>query len=320
MKTQGRWIQLAAAGIGLLALGFSAACSPAASSTSSTTPSPTATATPSATSTPSPTQTFSQYQLAYQLIDQYPNYFWCDPDFYPIAREGQEQANALSQYSSIRSNEAEFSAILARLNLPAQSDYTDSQKLAIYREHKKITLAVKMTAAAGGFQFNLAVGEGQGQRITGNISLLGVISGLTQQPSFNTCPICLSLGTLVDTPGGQVPVERLEPGALVWSIDGQGKKAAVQIVRTSRTPVPPGFQMLRISLADGRVLTASPNHPDSQGKALSEYNPGQDLDGSRIISLVRVDYEAGLTYDLLPDSPGGVYWAGGILIGSTLGP
>ena len=33
------------------------------------------------TPTPSPSPSFSQYELAYQLIDKYPDLFWCDPDF-----------------------------------------------------------------------------------------------------------------------------------------------------------------------------------------------------------------------------------------------
>jgi hypothetical protein len=317
MLTRRRLIGLTMAVVGLLAVVFSAACN----SPASTSPSPTTSPTPTATSTtPGPTQTYSQYQLAYLLLDKYPDFFWCDPDFYPIAREGGEQANALSQFSSIRSNSEEFSAILTRLNLPVQTDYSDSQKLAIYREHKKLTRAIQLTAAPGGFQFNLAVGEGQGQRITGNISVSGQISGLTAQSSFNTCPICLSLGTLIDTPAGPVPVEQIQPGDLVWSLDARGEKVAVPVLRTSRTAVPPGFQMLRFALEDGRTFMASPNHPDLQGRALGDYRVGQLLDGSKIVAKEWVDYEAGFTFDLLPDSLSAAYWAQGILVGSTLQP
>src|SRR5271157_2565877 len=59
----------------------------------------------------------SQYQLEYRLFSEFPNVFWCDPDYYPVARTGQEQQNAIAQFSTIKSNQPEFSAILSYLNL-----------------------------------------------------------------------------------------------------------------------------------------------------------------------------------------------------------
>jgi hypothetical protein len=256
--------------------------------------------------------------LAYILLDAYPNFFWCDPDFYPVAREGQEQANALSQYPAIRANEAEFSAIVKRINLPTQADYSDSQKLDIYRQHKKITVAVQFTASVEGFRFSLAVGQGQGQRITGIITTGGTTTILSQVASFNTCPICLSQGTLIDTPEGQVAVEKLAVGEIVWSVDSDEQRVAVQIVKTSRTPVPPNFQVVSIKLQDGRSLVASPNHPSSQGRALGDYQIGEVLDGAKILGLDHLTYQGDFTYDLLPSTASGFYWADGILVGSTL--
>jgi len=113
--------------------------------------------------TPSPV-TYSQYELEYRLIDRFGDVFFCDPDYYPISREGQEQQNALDQFNSIRSNTAEFSAILGRLGLADKPDYTSDEKLAVYREHKKLKYAVQMTASDKGYEFVLRVGEGQGSR------------------------------------------------------------------------------------------------------------------------------------------------------------
>ena len=58
----------------------------------------------------------SVYQLEYYLFAKYPDIFWCDPDNYPVAREGQEQQNTITQFPSIKSNQPEFSAILTHLN------------------------------------------------------------------------------------------------------------------------------------------------------------------------------------------------------------
>jgi hypothetical protein len=45
---------------------------------------------------------------------------------------------------------------------------------------------------------------------------------------------------------------------------------------------------------------------------------GDLLDGGRIIQLERLPYTGMATYDVLPSGGTGVYWANGILMGSTL--
>ncbi len=91
---------------------------------------------PTGTPSPSPTAIYSEYQLEYKLLAAYPDYFWCDPDYYPVARDGQEQQNALDQFSTIRANSAEFQAIREHLDLSERADYTNEEKLLIYRQHK----------------------------------------------------------------------------------------------------------------------------------------------------------------------------------------
>ena len=200
MKTNLRWLYIVL--IPLLAL--MAACAP------QTTPSSTVTI----TTTPSAI-VYSQYQLSYLLLAKYPDYFWCDPDFYPVAREGAEQANALQQFPSIQTNTAEFSAIVSHLGIASQTTYSDQGKLNVYREHKIITLAAPLTLTGNLYTFSLRTGQGQGQTLSGTITQSGVISIQSQQNSVNTCPICLSRGTLISTPQGPIQVELLTAAPLV---------------------------------------------------------------------------------------------------------
>jgi len=260
----------------------------------------------------------SVYQLEYSLFVKYPDIFWCDPDYYPVAGEDQEQQNAIMQFTAIKSNQAEFSAILTHLNLPDKTDYTDNEKLLIYREHKELTDAVQMTAADGGYNFDLRVGQGQGQRIQGTIKASGEIKETIRESSFNTCPICLVKGTLIDTPQGRIPVEQLSKGMIVWTTDNSGNRIAEEIAATASTIVPASFQVIRIELSDGRSVTASPGHPTAQGKAIASYHAGDELDGARITVVDYITYEGGMTYDILPAGNTGFYWANGILLGSTL--
>jgi hypothetical protein len=261
---------------------------------------------------------YSVYQLEYRLFTQYPNVFYCDPDYYPVAREGQEQQNASTQFPVIKSNHAEFSAILAYLNLPDKTDYTDNEQLLIYREHKKLTYGVQMTAAGGGYDFDLRVGTGQGERIKGTVKTSGEIQETSRETSVNTCPICLVKGTLIDTPQGQIPVEKLNKGMIIWTLDVSGDRIAKEIIETAFTIVPSPFHVIRMELNDGRSVTASPGHPTANGKAIVDYLVGDALDGAEVITITDVIYENGSTYDILPDSATGVYWANGILLGSTL--
>jgi hypothetical protein len=293
-------------------------CKFKSSTTNSTTNSTATTTIPTSTTATTLPSVYSQYQLEYRLYSEFPNVFWCDPDFYPVARVGQEQQNAIAQYLTIRSNQSEFSAILQQLNLPDKTDYTDSEKLLIYKEHKKLTYAVQMTAADGMYNYDLRVGEGQGERIQGTIKTSGEIQITSREPSINTCPICLVQGTLIDTPQGQIPVEQLVKGMPVWTQDDSGKRVVMKIAETAVRPVPLDFQAVRIELDDGRAVTASGQHPTAAGRAIADYQTGDMLDGARVINTSYITYTGGKTYDLLPAGTTGLYWANGILLGSTL--
>ena len=185
------------------------------------------------TPTPTPQVIYSLPELKYHLISNFDNVFFVDPDYYPIAREGQEQKNALEQFPIIRTDGTEFSAILNHLGLPNKTEYANEEKLLVYREHKKLTLAVEITDSGDIYHFILRVGEGQGERIEGTITPSGKITILKREPSFNTTPICLTKGTLIDTPSGPVPVEQLHKGMLVWTVDGSGSRVATGVVETT---------------------------------------------------------------------------------------
>ena len=133
-----------------------------------------------------------------------------------------------------------------------------------------------------------------------------------------TPAICLTLGTSIDTPDGQFPVESLEQGMQVWSVDGGGKRIPVSILRTSKARVPSNFEVVVIVLQDGRTLSASPSHPSATGIPLVQYSVGDLMDGSNVVSIELKPYTEMFTYDILPDGETGLYWAAGIKLQSTL--
>ena len=280
----------------------------------------TVTTTSAATTITVTTTTSTAYtvsELKYKLLAAYPDYFWCDPDLYPIARFGVEQQNAIDQFVTIEANQEEFTAILHHLNLPVKTVYTDDEKLQIYREYKKLNGAVQVTAAASGYTFTIRVGQNQGETYQGTITANGVITVTATTPSINTCPICLAAGTLIDTPNGAVPVEKLQQGMTVYTQDAKGKKIAGVITATASAQSPTAFQIIRIALNDGRVVSASPGHPTTDGRTVGELKVGDTLDGGIVTAVTAVPY-SGYTFDILPEGGTGYYWANGILLKSTL--
>jgi len=76
----------------------------------------------------------------------------------------------------------------------------------------------------------------------------------------------------------------------------------------------------QVLLSNGQVLQISAKHPTADGRAFGDLRAGAKLGDLRIDSVELVTYEHEFTYDILPASDTGFYFAGGALIGSTLAP
>ena len=115
-----------------------------------------------------------------------------------------------------------------------------------------------------------------------------------------------------------IPVQDVRVGMAVWTTDREGRRIVGVVLKTGRMQAPLGHEVVRLTLADGRTVTASPGHPTADGRTLSEIEPGDRFDGSRVIAATPVGYSGLATYDLLPSGPTGTYFANGVLLGSTL--
>ncbi len=257
-------------------------------------------------------------ELKYRILEQFPNFFFCDPDYYPVAR-ADELALARQHFPELQANAEEFNQILAHHNFTGQTTFTDDQKLLIYRDHKRLS-ALRFDLTPTGYQFQIQVAEskGQGELVTGLIDGQGEMTNLQRTPAIVTCPICLAVGTLIDTPVGPVPVQSLSVGTRVWTINQAGVRTAQPLIQIGQTVVPATYQMVHLVLSDGRELWVSPGHPTTDGRAVGQLQVGDFLDGARLLSVERVSYTGTATYDILPAGDTGAYWANGILLASTL--
>ncbi|HKW77828.1 MAG TPA: Hint domain-containing protein [Candidatus Limnocylindria bacterium] len=279
--------------------------------------------TAAASPTPAPSP-LPQAELKYRVMDAGGRIEFCDPDFYPIARADEGQL-AKAKSAEIRQDVETYAAITRRVG---------TDELAVYREWKALRALVLTPSTGGaivtdGFAFDYrasAAARGStpapktnGTRVEGRVDLFGKvdISRRTDAGPLN-CPICLARGTRIATPAGEVAVEDLRVGDVVWTLDAHGERFAAPLVAIGSAPVPPTHEVVRLALADGRIVTVSPGHPTADGRRVGDLHAGDVLDGSLVVSAVRVGYAAGFTFDVLPAGATGAYWADGVLLGSTL--
>ena len=260
-------------------------------------------------------------QLKFAVMDSVGKPVYCDPDFYPIARTGGEEANAVSTYPQIKSDAETYAAIVAHERLPA-GDLTDAQKLVVYQAWKLLR-AVTLTQAGAGYSFQYRVqskgGSAAYEMVSGTVRVDGVVTVGSRTPSGPpNCPICLAASTMIATPNGPVRVTDVRVGTIVWTESAEGSRIAEPVVEVGSMVAPAGHLVVHLVLADGRELLVSPGHMTADDRALGMLKIGDALDGSTITRWELAPYAGERTYDLLPAGSTGRYWANGILLASTL--
>jgi hypothetical protein len=264
------------------------------------------------------------YELKFKVMDAVGKPVYCDPDLYPVARAGGEEANASTTYPEIRSQPDLYAAVIAHEHLPS-GDLTDAQKLIAYRAYKLLrALVLTQNGDEYGFEYRAQSGATSSANpgivlAKGIVRIDGVVTVASKTPSGPLpCPICLAAGTLIATPTGAVRVIDLRQGMAVFTVSADGKREAVKVLEVGSTLVPAGHLMVQLRLSDGRELLASPGHRTADGRPLGTLAVGDRLDGSTVTLWELVPYAGDRTYDLLPAGPTGTYWANGILLSSTL--
>src|SRR5438093_5215551 len=287
-----------------------------------TTFAPVPTAAPSPTPSPAPGG-LTQAQLKYRIVDDIGRPLFCDPDFYPIAR-GDEQDRAHERLPEIQKDAPTVAAILSHLAIAPSAAYPAQQELAIYRDWKTLN-ALPLSPAFIGYRFALRVATTAGtarssvEMVEATIDPFGVIAGVSRTPSGPpNCPICLARGTRIATPAGEVPVEDLRAGDVVWTLGSAGARVAAPLLEVGTRSVPSTHEVVRLVLSDGRAVSVSPGHPTEDGRRVGDLRAGDALDGATVTSAERLRYGGGATFDVLPAGGTGAYWANGVLLGSTL--
>jgi hypothetical protein len=274
---------------------------------------------------PTPGPPLGTAELKYRLIDELGRPAFCDPDFYPIARE-DETSLAAARFPEIERDAETLGAILAheRFAMPAiypPPTFSPEQRLLIYRQWKLLSAVQLQGPGAFSVRVFTKSPPAKGEDVTlveGTIDVAGRISVARRSSTGPLmCPICLAAGTRIATPSGDMAVESLRAGDVVWTQGARGERVAAAIVRVGSVAVV-DHRVVDLALADGRRLRASPGHPTADGRRLGDLRPGDTLDDSTVVRAELLRYSGARTYDLRPAGASGAYWAGGILLLSTL--
>lgn len=302
--------------LGIVALAVVAACAGGGSPAPSPTPSP--------NPSPSPGAELSVAQLKVALIERFGALWYCDTDFYPVAHE-DEGVLAVQRFPEVRADTEAFEAVLEQLDLNADDDFTDADKLAIYRAWKVLNAIALEPIGGGSYRFDYlampAGGAAEGTRSLGTIAAGGTITIEDQaQAGEPMCPICLSRGTRIESPDGRIAVETLRIGDAVWTLDASGTRIRATVIAFGSVTAPVAHEVVQLVLADGRTVTASAGHELADGRRFGDVRAGDVIDGVAVASLTRMPYDGGSTFDIAVSGPTGLYFVDGIALRSTLIP
>jgi Hint domain-containing protein len=268
-------------------------------------------------------EVLTEAQLRLVLLDQLGPRWFCDPDDYPVAVQ-DEMTRMRERWNDLLGDADAYAAIAAHEGLPSDpKQLSDEQRLAVYRMWKVLNSIQLDPIGNARYRFDYlaqpVAGATDGTRTAGTIDDHGAMT-VEQQAAAGEppCPICLSVGTSIDTPDGPIAVERLRLGDPVWTLDADGRRIAGMVIALGSTQAPAGHQVVRLKLEDGRTVTASPGHPLADGRPLGEIRVGNVVDGSRVVGADLIPYTGDETFDLVASGPTGAYLAGGIPLGSTI--
>lgn len=258
-------------------------------------------------------------RLKYRLFDRFGRLWYCDPDYYPVAR-ADETDLAREHSPEIQADAPTFSAILDHLGIAVAGTYTADRQLAIYRDWKMLrALTLERIGAAYAFNARFSRDESTGVQAEGTIDASGTITIASESPAGRpNCPICLARGTHIATPDGPIAVEALRTGMRIWTASTDGAPVVATVIAVGSTTAPPDHEVVHLVLADGRALRVSPGHPLADGRTAGEVAVGDDVDGATVVRAEREPYGGGTTFDLLPSGATATYWADGVLLQSTL--
>lgn len=132
--------------------------------------------------------------LRYRLLQEFGPIFFCDPDMYPVGHD--DRPRALIAFPEIQKDVDTFRAITKNYRIDTSAEFSDIDKLAVYREYKKLW-AIHLEPLEGKYRFIIRVrndshgpnSRNNGFQIDGFIDQTKQMTVLKKEPAFLTCPL-----------------------------------------------------------------------------------------------------------------------------------
>jgi len=124
-------------------------------------------------------------KLRYRLIDRFGPVYFCDPECIGPCLLDLEKKHAEEAFPRIRKDTETLQAITERLKLENIGDFSEDQKLSIYREYKNLVCGMSLEAEGKNHRFKIESGDGF--RVAGLIDPQGEITVLERAPSGLKC-------------------------------------------------------------------------------------------------------------------------------------
>jgi len=133
-----------------------------------------------------PTSKNLNAELRYRLLDYFQPVRFCDPDCIGPCRLDLKKRNAQQIVVQLRQDNKTFRAISHRVGLKAEDQFSEEQKLTLYREYKRLSCGIDLRAEGEQYRFDIA--SANGFRVEGLINNRGDISVLKKKRSTLYCP------------------------------------------------------------------------------------------------------------------------------------
>jgi hypothetical protein len=124
-------------------------------------------------------------ELRYHLIGKFGRPESCDPDCPSSCSIFGEKQHAEEAFPQIRRQEEAFRAIVQHLGLEAVREFSSEQKLAVYREYKKLICGMSLEMQGENRKFKLVA---NGLKVEGIVGPKGEITVTDKEPVALFCP------------------------------------------------------------------------------------------------------------------------------------
>lgn len=134
-------------------------------------------------------------ELRYRILQEFGPIFFCDPDMHPVGHD--DRPYALRAFPEIQKDADTFRAITKNYRIDTSAEFSDIDKLTVYREYKMLSAIHLESLGKEEYKFSIRVRDdshgpnsrNNGFQIDGLIDQKKQITVLKREPTLLICPL-----------------------------------------------------------------------------------------------------------------------------------